>query len=242
MQATPGQQALDARTTRILNHEGDWGNSPDINWASGQVAALKNERAQRNRGAYTFGSQYADPNLLAALGTQEEAQAAQDEQLGRERAIAGAIDSASANALASGGLTAQRYGSVMGNAAQLAGNYNDAYTRLQSQPGFWSQALLGGLGAVGSVAGAASKPWMFSDARLKTNIKYPTGDWFATWDWNGKANELGLYGTASGVIAQDIETKFQNLVRTHPSGYKQVDYASLSTLLPQELKSLRGIN
>ncbi len=147
MAPTAGQAALDARTERILNHKGDWGDSPDINWASGQVAALKQNRAAQNRGAYTFGAQYADPNLLSALGSQEEGMAAQDEQLGKERAIGGAIDSASQNALASGGLTASRYGSVMNSAGNLASHYNDGYLNMQNQPSFWSQALLGGLGA-----------------------------------------------------------------------------------------------
>ncbi len=165
MTATPGQQALDARNLRILNHEGDWADSKDVNWASGQVAALKGERAQQNRGAYTMGANYANPGMLAAMGAQEEAQAAQADALGSERAIGQAIDGAGQSALASGGLTASRYGSVMNNAGNLASGYNQNYVSMQNQPGFWSQALLGvisgasGLatGGLGAAAGGAVK-------------------------------------------------------------------------------------
>lgn len=213
MQETPTQAAINAQNLRIINHQGDWKDSKDVNWASGQVAALKNQRAEQNRGAYTMGAQYADPNLLAGMGAQEEARAAQDEALSSEAAINEAKARATGQGLQSVGLTNQRYGAVLGS----IGN-----TQMGPPPTSpWASVLMGGLSAL---------PAVFSDIRLKENIQRPDDSGYVSWDWNDEAHKLGLFGSSAGVIAQEVELIHPEVVSTHPSGYKQVDYAALTRL------------
>lgn len=150
MQQTPEQAAVAKYNTDILNYKGDYAGLPNTGWASGMVSKAKSERANQNRGAYTFGAQYADPNLLSALGTQEESDSAQQEQLGFENAVQSTLAGAQGNALQSAALTANRNASVLGPTAQLAGQYNTNYLNLASQPGFWSQALLAGIAGAGN--------------------------------------------------------------------------------------------
>lgn len=70
----------------------------------------------------------------------------------------------------------------------------------------------------------------FSDVRLKKNIK-ATGEYtergneIYTWDWNEKAEKLGLVGSGRGVIADHAEQVTPAVVSTDKSGYKVVDYA-----------------
>ncbi len=159
MEATPVQKAIDERSLRILNNTGDWKDSKDVNWSSGQVAKLKDERAQANRGAYTMGAQYADPNLLAGMGAQEEARAAEMEALSSEAAIADAQNSARGDALASGGLTAQRYGSVMDSAGANQRNASDNYIRIAQQPNPWVTGLLGAAKIGAGMFSPIKTPW-----------------------------------------------------------------------------------
>lgn len=71
---------------------------------------------------------------------------------------------------------------------------------------------------------------MFSDVRLKDNIK-ATGEKSAkgheiyTWDWNDIAEGLGLTGSGKGVIADKVEIKDPDAITIDESGYKKVDYA-----------------
>lgn len=70
----------------------------------------------------------------------------------------------------------------------------------------------------------------FSDIRLKKNVK-ATGEYtergneIYTWDWNEKAEKLGLVGSGRGVIADHAEQVTPAAVSTDKSGYKVVDYA-----------------
>ncbi|CAH0528413.1 hypothetical protein CTH30272_02097 [Allocatenococcus thiocycli] len=70
----------------------------------------------------------------------------------------------------------------------------------------------------------------FSDIRLKKNIK-ATGEFtrrgneIYTWDWNDKAEKLGLVGSGRGVIADHAESVTPEAVSKDKSGYKVVDYA-----------------
>ncbi len=88
-----------------------------------------------------------------------------------------------------------------------------------------------------------------SDLRLKTNITlliHPL-DKLAqlrgvTFDWNDKALALGLSGDAPhiGVIAQEVEAVFPEMVTTMDNGYKAVDYSKLSAVLIEAVKELRA--
>ena len=80
--------------------------------------------------------------------------------------------------------------------------------------------------------------YLFSDVRLKQNLtilpysKYHrVGLQSFAWDWNEKANELGLFGHEIGVVAQEVETLYPNMVTLEKSGYKQVAYHLLEILL-----------
>nr|WP_319552452.1 tail fiber domain-containing protein [uncultured Vibrio sp.] len=70
----------------------------------------------------------------------------------------------------------------------------------------------------------------FSDIRLKKNIK-ATGEFtkrgneIYTWDWNEKAEKLGLSSSGRGVIADHAESITPEAVSKDKSGYKVVDYA-----------------
>ena len=100
---------------------------------------------------------------------------------------------------------------------------------------FFEQYL--GQYAIPTVIGAAAM-YLFSDVRLKQNLtilpysKYHrVGLQSFAWDWNEKANELGLFGHEIGVIAQEVETLYPNMVTLEKSGYKQVAYHLLEILL-----------
>ncbi len=88
-----------------------------------------------------------------------------------------------------------------------------------------------------------------SDLRLKTNITLLTHplDKLAqlrgvTFDWNDEALALGLSGDAPhiGVIAQEVEAVFPEMVTTMENGYKAVDYSKLSAVLIEAVKELQA--
>ncbi|MCE7642285.1 tail fiber domain-containing protein [Vibrio fluvialis] len=84
-----------------------------------------------------------------------------------------------------------------------------------------------GAGLLSAAGGILSA---FSDIRLKRNVK-ATGEYtergneIYTWDWNEKAEKLGLVGSGRGVIADHAEQVTPAAVSTDKSGYKVVDYA-----------------
>lgn len=154
LQAGPVEDELNKQNLAVLQYKGDYKDLPGTSWASGQVAKLKDERATQNRGAYTFGSRYADPNLLAALGSQEEGRAAEADQLGFEGAVENRLAGARGEGANLSALRASRIGSVLGPSAGMAQGFSQQATQFASQPGFWSQALLGAIGAGGQLGSA----------------------------------------------------------------------------------------
>ena len=102
------------------------------------------------------------------------------------------------------------------------------------------------LDVVGTIQ--ASTVALTSDIRLKTNIIPLTGGTLRSWldsagvsfEWNDEYKALGR-GTVwreIGVIAQDIEAVFPELVTTWGAGYKAVDYSKLSGVLIEAIKEL----
>ena len=70
---------------------------------------------------------------------------------------------------------------------------------------------------------------MFSDRRLKKNIRYignENGIRKYSWTWNKLGNALGLHGTGSGVMADEVEEKFPDAVSIQ-DGFLIVDYQAL---------------
>lgn len=71
---------------------------------------------------------------------------------------------------------------------------------------------------------------IWSDERLKTNIKYVAdvkGHRTYTWEWNELANSLGVRGISSGVLAQEVKEYMPEAVVMNSNGYYQVNYRML---------------
>lgn len=79
------------------------------------------------------------------------------------------------------------------------------------------------LGALGTLGGAAIKAGLFSDRRLKTNIRRvgttPGGHAWYEYDIFGRRER--------GVMAQELLLKNPAAVSIHPSGYYMVDYSQV---------------
>lgn len=83
--------------------------------------------------------------------------------------------------------------------------------------------------SAGQVAGGMAAAGAFSDKKLKKNItrvgtlgiynKY-------SWEWNDKANELGLFGSSEGVLAQEVNEISPELI-SYESGYMKVNYGGI---------------
>ena len=87
-------------------------------------------------------------------------------------------------------------------------------------------ANAGAAGAQNVATTGAAIASLFSDERLKENIK-PDGtmmgrNWY-TWDWNEIAESLGLSGSSSGVIAQENP----DISIMDESGYLKVNYGAI---------------
>lgn len=86
-----------------------------------------------------------------------------------------------------------------------------------------------------------------SDARLKTNVVTleNTLDKLenikgVSFDWNQLAKDNGKDDSKQiGIIAQDLESVFPELVHTKDDGYKTVDYVKLTAVLLQAVNELR---
>jgi hypothetical protein len=65
-----------------------------------------------------------------------------------------------------------------------------------------------------------------------------------TWKWKQEAGPLGKLpgGADAGVIAQEVEAEFPELVVTGPDGYKQVSYTGLVGVLVEAIKELEAQN
>ena len=84
-----------------------------------------------------------------------------------------------------------------------------------------------------------------SDRRLKTNIKPISGAVDKvkqlsgnTYDWLENSDLHDFTGSDVGVIAQEVEAVFPELVSTRPNGYKAVRYDKLVAVLIEAVKEL----
>jgi len=114
------------------------------------------------------------------------------------------------------GLVNQNYQNQMG---QYNANQASSNNMMSGLFGLGGQAAAGFLG---SQAGSAALAGLFSDARLKDNIK-PAGyeNGFPIYEFNYKAVPDKKY---IGVIAQDIEKIIPEAVFETPEGFKKVNY------------------
>lgn len=111
---------------------------------------------------------------------------------------------------------AKKKGGLFGAIGNIAGSL------LGSKAG--SSAVMSGIGKIGgAIAG------LFSDERLKTNIKHyetlDNGVKLYTWDWNEIAIQKGAGDLPTyGVIAQDLQKTFPEAVYEGSDGYLRVRY------------------
>lgn len=95
-----------------------------------------------------------------------------------------------------------------------------------------TQQFMGNIMGLGQLGIAAYGAGMFSDRRLKKNIvkvgEIKGFNWY-TWDWNIVANKMGLDGTCTGVMADEVYD-------THPEAvslkdlFMFVDYSKIGIL------------
>jgi hypothetical protein len=121
-------------------------------------------------------------------------------------------------------------GTIMGGQSlnvQGMGNVLSAQTSAYNTGVNASGEMIGGLVSGAGKLGAAALPYIMSDTRLKQNIKQVGVD---------KRTKLPLYEFSykssphkryRGVMAQDVETKYPDAVKTMPNGYKAVNYHAL---------------
>jgi len=79
---------------------------------------------------------------------------------------------------------------------------------------------------IGGQALGAGADFMFSDPKLKTNIKKvdsKNGFNIYTWTWNKAAEALGLHGDGRGVMADEVKQKMPDAVGER-DGYMTVNY------------------
>jgi len=119
-----------------------------------------------------------------------------------------------------GNVGAAQAGGVTGAAnARAAGLIGSANARAQGTQNIIST----GLGVAG----------LFSDERLKTNIKKigeKSGINVYSWDWNNDANDIGLKGSSTGHIAQQVQKIHPELVQEMDNGYLAINYSTDKTV------------
>ena len=89
------------------------------------------------------------------------------------------------------------------------------------------------VGVAGGMSGAGmfapDELTMFSDPSLKDNIikiGVDNGHNIYSWDWNDKAYNLGLAGSSSGVMADEVKVKNPEAI-TMDRGFMKVNYGML---------------
>lgn len=114
--------------------------------------------------------------------------------------------------------------SQVGNIAGLTSGIGQ--TLAQGQIGAAQNRLQGSQANTQNLIDLARLGFTASDRRLKDNIqKVGTENGFNvyTWQWNKKANELGLHGNGRGVIADEVKKVKPEAVKRH-AGFDTVDY------------------
>lgn len=60
------------------------------------------------------------------------------------------------------------------------------------------------------------------------------------YEWNEKMTEItGIKGSHHGVIAQEVQKEFPEIVFESPEGYLQVDYIQLIPVMIEAIKELK---
>jgi hypothetical protein len=131
-------------------------------------------------------------------------------------------------------IDAQRgeFGRALGYGQQQLGLLQGGLgTPLVSTTGTASERGITGKGFGEAAAGVGTLVGLFSDKKLKENIKpigkSANGHNLYTWDWNEKAKSLGVDSPSTGVIAQEVMKYMPKAVFKDASGYYKVNYGVL---------------
>ena len=168
------------------------------NTAGNQAGILQNTAL--NRSNITQGAAVNEGNLLTGAAAAQGA------------GLVGA-----ANARGAGAASMLKFGS------QLVGN------AVSAAAGAFGAPPVPALAAGGSspMLAAPFNPLTASDPALKTNIKSigtENGFNVYSWDWNEKANDIGLFGNDSGVMADEVKAINPEAVTTFDDGFMRVNY------------------
>jgi hypothetical protein len=167
------------------------------NTAGNQAGILQNTAL--NRANITQGAAVNEGNLLTGAAAAEGA------------GLVGA-----ANARGDGAASMLNFGSqLVGNAASAAAG------------AFGAPAPAMAAGGSSPMLAAPFNPLTASDPALKTNIKSigtENGFNIYSWDWNDKANNIGLFGGDSGVMADEVKAINPEAVTTFDDGFMRVNY------------------
>lgn len=246
----PLEERLRERDTKWLDWEsGASGPRDVINAPLGAGLDLYTNAARRQSGerfgigALALGAQGSDPNLSQLLKQQSEDVRQQEAAGGLEQAVRMKSAEVNRSALPLAEFAQGRRMGLASLASGNAANATNAYLQFLARPrrqSFWQQLLLQGVG--GAAQGASSAAVAASDSRLKTNIR-PMSDKLrelngVLFEWGENAQALGYtpHQTAGGVLAEDVERVFPELVSIDSDGYKRVDYMALTGMLVEAFK------
>lgn len=137
LQPSQGESDLSKDAHSVMDYKGDYAGLPGLVMPT-FYSKLKGEQAQQNRGAATFGAQNADPNLLAGLNANEEANAGQLDALAFQDAVGTRKNEAMGESATAAGLQSSR----LGNLGQQTNANAMQSNQLAAQPGFWSNFLM----------------------------------------------------------------------------------------------------
>lgn len=145
-----------------------------------------------------------------------------ESQYGKLGGIAGMGQASAGQQAAAGQQTA-------GNIANLLQQQGAATAGGQLAAGGAQQQAFSNLMGLGSTVGGLGMA--FSDKRLKDNI-VKIGEYkglnLYTWDWNEKAEDIGIDNTPIGFIAQEVSDLYPNAVEWYgDTGFMMVDYETI---------------
>lgn len=125
----------------------------------------------------------------------------------------------------------------------IGGNFSTGQVGINRMPTTYTLEVAGTIWANGATISAGASTW--SDSRFKTNISTIPNALFnicnlrgVTYDWDYTNNNTQNFpkGRQIGVIAQEVEKIFPELVITGEDGYKSVSYEKMSAIFIEAFK------